>query len=207
MSEPCRFPAFALKQGAFAPPELPGFTATTPQSVIRHGRACLSRASRCSAASRAPSRTSLVAQSISPMRAATTTPVESADAYLARFSADAGLPRHCGESASMTTFRGLLGVHSRCGMACGSPSRPFQEVLQPIRYLLDRSLYFRPEREVAGSDLHRRINRAFATHTQQLGRGSDSSDRAGALELAVRWIAARGQARRCGHEPHSIGPA
>src|SRR5690606_4085201 len=96
-------------------PALPGFIATTPPSVIRHGRACLSRASRCAAASRAPSRTSLVAQLISPMRAATTTPVESADAYLARFSADSGLPRYYGESASTTTFRGLLSVHSRCG--------------------------------------------------------------------------------------------
>lgn len=34
-------------------------------------------------------------------------------------------------------------------------------MLQPICYLLDRSLCFRPERELAGSDLHRLINRAF----------------------------------------------
>ena len=34
-------------------------------------------------------------------------------------------------------------------------------MLQPIRYLLDRPLCFRPERELAGSDFHRRINRAF----------------------------------------------
>jgi hypothetical protein len=34
-------------------------------------------------------------------------------------------------------------------------------VLQPIRYLLDRPLCFRPERKLAGSDLHRRINRAL----------------------------------------------
>ena len=38
-------------------------------------------------------------------------------------------------------------------------------MLQHICYLLDRPLYFRPERELAGSDLHRRINRAFqGTH-------------------------------------------
>jgi hypothetical protein len=48
------------------------------------------------------------------MRAATTTPVESTDAFFARFSIDAGLPRYYGESASTTAFRGLLGVHSRC---------------------------------------------------------------------------------------------
>jgi hypothetical protein len=34
-------------------------------------------------------------------------------------------------------------------------------VLQPIRYLLDRPLCFRPERKLAGSDLHRRINCAL----------------------------------------------
>lgn len=34
-------------------------------------------------------------------------------------------------------------------------------MLQPIRYLLDRPLCFRPERKLAGSDFHRRINCAF----------------------------------------------
>ena len=34
-------------------------------------------------------------------------------------------------------------------------------MLQPIRYLLDRPLCFRPERKLAGSDLHRRINCAL----------------------------------------------
>ena len=110
----CHFPAFALKQGALAPPALPSFIATTPPSVIRYRRVCLSRAPRCPVAHRARSRTSLVARSICPMRAATTTPVESMDANLARFSVDAGLPRYYGESASTTAFRGLLSVHSRC---------------------------------------------------------------------------------------------
>lgn len=49
------------------------------------------------------------------MRAATTTPVDAAPAHHARFGAALGLPRCCGGSASTTTFRGLLGVHSRCG--------------------------------------------------------------------------------------------
>lgn len=53
-------------------------------------------------------------------------------------------------------------------MACWPPTRPFQAVLQPIRYLLDRSLCFRPERELAGSDFHRRINRALqGTHNNR----------------------------------------
>ena len=38
------------------------------------------------------------------------------------------------------------------------PSRPFQEVLQPIRYLVSRPLCFRPERELAGSVSHRRTD-------------------------------------------------
>lgn len=38
-------------------------------------------------------------------------------------------------------------------------------MLQPIRYLLDRPLCFRLERQLAGSDFHRRINRALqGTH-------------------------------------------
>ena len=38
-------------------------------------------------------------------------------------------------------------------------------MLQPIRCLLDRSLCFRPERKLAGSGSHRRINRALqGTH-------------------------------------------
>jgi len=43
---------------------------------------------------------------------------------------------------------------------------PFQRVLQSIRLLLNRSLYFRLERELAGSDLNRRIKCTLARHTQ-----------------------------------------
>jgi hypothetical protein len=49
------------------------------------------------------------------MRAATTTPVDAVPAFHARFGTAIGLPRCYGESASTTAFRGLLGVHSRCG--------------------------------------------------------------------------------------------
>lgn len=109
------FPAFVLKQGAFAPPALPGFVTTTPPSAIRMGRLHLSRDRRCRGCHPAPARTSLVARATTALRAATTTPVEPLDAGLARFSNDVGLPRYYGESASTTTFRGLLSVHSRCG--------------------------------------------------------------------------------------------
>ena len=43
-------------------------------------------------------------------------------------------------------------THVAARMARWPPTRPFQEVLQPICYLLDRPLCFRPERELAGSD-------------------------------------------------------
>ena len=49
------------------------------------------------------------------MRAATTTPVDAARALFAHSRTANGLPRYYGESASTTAFRGLLGVHSRCG--------------------------------------------------------------------------------------------
>ncbi|CAG1013294.1 hypothetical protein ANAEL_04659 [Anaerolineales bacterium] len=58
-------------------------------------------------------------------------------------------------------------THVAARMTCWPPTRPFQAVLQSIRYLLNRSLCFRLEREFAGSDFHRRINRALARHTQQ----------------------------------------
>ena len=74
-----------------------------------------SRDHRCQAASLTPMRTSLVARSTITLRAATTTPVESSGAFHARFPDDIDLPRYYGESASTTTFRGLLSVHSRCG--------------------------------------------------------------------------------------------
>ncbi len=80
-----------------------------------HGRLHPSRDRRFQVADPSPVRTSLVAQLINTPRAATTTPVDSSDAYHARFSDDVGLPRYCGESASTTAFRGLLSVHSRCG--------------------------------------------------------------------------------------------
>ena len=41
-------------------------------------------------------------------------------------------------------------THVAARMARWPPTRPFQAVLQPIRYLLDRSLCFRPEREWPG---------------------------------------------------------
>ena len=53
-------------------------------------------------------------------------------------------------------------------------------MLQPIRYLLDRPLCFRPERKLAGSDLHRRINRAL--------QGTRNNE----AERALRhWVIAR----------------
>ena len=57
--------------------------------------------------------TSLVASMSTPMRATTTTPVEPQAAF--RSAAGSGdLLRYYGGSVSTTTFRGLLGVHSRC---------------------------------------------------------------------------------------------
>lgn len=74
----------------------------------------------------------------------------------------AGRLSHC-------LFRGLLGVHSRCGPH--GPLTPFRgrflEVLQVIRCLLTRLECFRLERELAGPDFHRGEQCAFARHTKQ----------------------------------------
>ena len=82
---------------------------------------------------------------------------------------------HVGSFEACSVF-----THVAARMARWPPTKPFQEVLQPIRYLLDRPLCFRPERELAGSDWarprprrHRRINRALARHTQQPLRKRD----------------------------------
>src|SRR4029434_1790382 len=60
-------------------------------------------------------------------------------------------------------------------------------------------------RPLAGTDPLPRPRRS--AERQQLDRESDPSNRAGALELAICWIAARGQACRGDHELDSIGSA
>ena len=122
----CHFPTYVLKQGAFAPPALPSFITTTPPSVIREADSISHEIVVARLPVPAPSRTSLVARKIDTLRAATTTPVESSDAYHALFSDDIGLPRYYGESASTTAFRGLLSVHSHCGPQ--SPLTSFEAV-------------------------------------------------------------------------------
>ncbi len=141
------------------------------------------------------------------MRAATTTPVDAAPAHHAHFGAVAHLPspllwrggirtRRLFEACSVVT-------HVAAPMARWPPTRPFQEVLQPIRYLLERSLSFRPERELAGSDWarprphrHRRINRAVARHTQEQSGACAAVHSDGQEELAVLLDRSRRQARR-----------
>lgn len=120
------FPTYLLKQGAFAPPALPGFTATTPLSAIRGADSIPRGIIVARLACLAPPRTSLVARPIATLRAVTTTPVEPSDACLARFSDGIGLHRYYGESASTTTFRGLLSVHSHYGPQ--SPLTSFEAV-------------------------------------------------------------------------------
>ena len=52
-----------------------------------------------------------------------------------------------------------------------TPAEGSETVLQPIRCLLDRFLCFRPERELAESDFHRRINHALqGTHNNAAER-------------------------------------
>ena len=90
-------------------------------------------------------------------------------------------------------------------------------MLQPTCYLLDRSLCFRPERKLAGSDFHRRINRALqGTHNNAcerairpfvLGRRnwlfSDTPNGAHASANLYSIIeTAKAKAKANGHEPY-----
>lgn len=64
-------------------------------------------------------RTSLVAHLTNTLRAATTTPVESPNAFHALFSGDVGLPRYCGESASTS----VISRPAQCSLAL-RPAEP-----------------------------------------------------------------------------------
>ena len=112
--------------------------------------------------------TSLVAHCPCPVRAATTTPVGSPAACLARFAGDGGLPRLYGGSAPTLT----VSRPARCSLAL-RPARsadplsgPFLEVLQTIRRLLIRPECFRLERELAGLGFHQGEQCTLARHTR-----------------------------------------
>lgn len=107
-----------------------------------------------------------------------------------------------------------MSTHVRPASPVDFLKKPFQEELQPICYFLDRPLYFRPERELAGSDFHRRKDRALqGTHnnvcertikTVIMGRTSwlfAGSRMAG--ERVARIMSLPETARRNGLEPHA----
>jgi hypothetical protein len=115
----------------------PGFSATTPPSVIRRADSIPHEILVARLAVPAPLRTSLAPRLIASLRAATTTPVEPSDAYLTHFSGGIGLPvimasrlpqRHfeacsmfiriCGPQSLLTSFEA---VSNRCENAI----RPF----------------------------------------------------------------------------------
>ncbi len=141
------------------------------------------------------------------MRAATTTPVDAAPAYHARFGAAVGLPRCYGESASTTTFRGLLSVYSRCGPH--GPLASYEAFSRSASaHLLPPGppLVLPAGARVGRVGLHRRINRALARHTQQLGREPDPADCPRPLELALRGKLARWEACGDDHESGALCP-
>ena len=98
-------------------------------------------------------------------------------------------------------FRGLLGVHSRCGPH--SPLHPLQggfpRVLQVICHLLTRPGCFRLERESPGGTWYPRNPCTLTGHTQQRCRESNQGLRSFEEELSVCRL------RRCwqshGHKP------
>ena len=71
-------------------------------------------------------------RSPSSMRAAATTPAEPTGACVVRFPVDGGLPVRMAGQFPRLQFRGLLGVHSRCGPAW-SLNRPRQPSLGAVQ--------------------------------------------------------------------------
>ncbi len=67
-------------------------------------------------------------------------------------------------------FRGLRGVHSRCGLPARGVAQgnPLHRRLRRLRYLHRRSDCYRPERNLAGRELHPLKTHAF--HGAQRGR-------------------------------------
>ena len=65
-------------------------------------------------------------------------------------------------------FRGLLGVHSRCGLLARGIALcdPFHRRLRRFRYLYRRSDCFRLERRVAGRDFHPLENQHLTWRTE-----------------------------------------
>ena len=98
-------------------------------------------------------------------------------------------------------------THVAARMTCWPPTRPFQEVLQSIRYLLNRPLCFRLEREFRRVGLsptdQPRLTKAHTTTRPRTRSGRSRSDE----ELALRGLAVGRRVRRCPDELDRIGQA
>ena len=131
-----------------------GFSGTTDLSATPGRPACPSRASGWS---------SLTTSWGFPccgrfpcVHAAATTPVQQPGVVFAHLTRPCQpSPKEASGRPAHRPFRGLLGVHSRCGLPiCAvTNSRPATRRLQPFRYLHDCSGCFRLER-LAGWDAH-----------------------------------------------------
>jgi len=102
------------------------------------------------------------------VHAAATTPAQHLDCRFAHFIQTyqpspkglSGRPAHC-------PFRGLLSVHSRCGLHTRAATNSWHanRRLQPLRYLHDCSDCFRLERSPGGPCTHWKTP-PFTAHTQ-----------------------------------------
>src|SRR5258706_1992101 len=113
------------------------------------------------------------------VHAAATTPAQRLNVSFAHFiqtyqSSPIGLsgrPAHC-------PFRGLLGVHSRCGLHTRAVTnlRHANRRLQPLRYLHDCSDCFRLERLPGGACTHWQAPPLHCAHPSRTLRGHSAGD-------------------------------
>ena len=119
------------------------------------------------------------------VHAAATTPVQQPGVVLARLTRQyQPSPKEASGRPAHRPFRGLLGVHSRCGLytRAVTNSRPAIRRLQPFRYLHDCSGCFRLER-LAGWGSHPLENAALSRRT--LGTDFGRCDYAREVQLAA----------------------
>jgi hypothetical protein len=121
-----------LNQGPFAPPELPGFLATTDLSATSKRPGLLLAEFRLLVTRQHRRGFPCCVRSPCACMPPPNTPAEPCGACVARFPQGVGLPRFGVGSASATSFRGLLGVHCALQPACSLNPQgdPFLEVLQ-----------------------------------------------------------------------------
>jgi hypothetical protein len=172
ISRPSLLPALILNQGPFPPPALPGFNGTTGLSVTPQRPDLPSRASGWSSPTTPRGFPCCVC--LPCVHAVATTPAQRRTVLPCSIhSVVSAFPERVVGSACASSFRGLLGVHSRYGLHTRAVTifrGTLHRRLQRLRYLHRCSGCFRLE-HFAGWAFHPlEQHRLFTAHTQSRSR-------------------------------------